>query len=330
MTITTRVFNEQTGSPFIIEAEGPSGDCPSGDCRLSELSAWKQEHSDFIQQKLLEHGAILVRNFGIDSLAHFNDFLGDFRHATLLDYAGGNSPRTKLLKGIYTSTEYPQEHFISLHNEFSYNDQWPEHLFFCCVTPPVKDGNTLIADGRKVLALLDPEVIEMFEQRKVTYIRNMHDGSGFFGPSWQETFETEDKDKVSEFCKKSNIDFEWKKDGGLKTTQLGLGVATHPITKEKAWFNQADQFHVSNHPRDYYDAMVDMCDGKLDELPQHACFGDGTEMTNEVLDSIRNAFKQLTIYFPWQKGDALILDNVLMAHGRAPFSGARKILVAMS
>ncbi|MFC6978839.1 TauD/TfdA family dioxygenase [Microbulbifer taiwanensis] len=205
-----------------------------------------------------------------------------------------------------------------MHNELSYTDQWPDHLFFCCVTAPEQYGNTLIADGRKILQLLDPEVVEMFEQRKVTYIRNLHDGTGFFGASWQDTFETQDKDEVTEFCKKSNIDFEWKKDGGLRTMQLGLGVATHPVTKEKVWFNQADQFHASNHPPDYYAAMVDMCGGKLDELPQHACFGDGSEMSDEVLDSIRNAFKQLTVYFPWRKGDVLIIDNMLMAHGRAP------------
>lgn len=325
MSITTKLFSEQTGSPFIIEASGSASDN-----KLPELTAWKQENSSFLRQKLLEHGAILMRNFGIDSVENFNEFLQNFKSSNLLDYAGGNSPRTKLLNGIYTSTEYPAEHFISLHNEFSYNEQWPELLFFCCAVAPIKDGNTLIADGRKVLQCLDPKVIEMFEQRKVTYIRNMHDGTGILGPSWQETFQTQDKDEVTEFCKKANIDTEWKKDGGLRTIQQGPGVVTHPITKEKAWFNQADQFHASNHPRDYYEALVDMCDGKLDQLPQHACFGDGSEMTREVLDSVRNAFKQLTIYFPWQKGDALILDNVLMAHGRAPFSGARRILVAMS
>ncbi|MFC6632383.1 TauD/TfdA family dioxygenase [Microbulbifer taiwanensis] len=325
MSITTKIYNELAGSPFIIEAEGPPGDF-----RLSELKEWKQANNDFFKEKLLVHGAVWLRNFGVDTVERFDESLQQFKTSGLLDYTGGNSPRTKLSTGIYTSTEYPPEYFISLHNELSYTDQWPDHLFFCCVTAPEQYGNTLIADGRKILQLLDPEVVEMFEQRKVTYIRNLHDGTGFFGASWQDTFETQDKDEVTEFCKKSNIDFEWKKDGGLRTMQLGLGVATHPVTKEKVWFNQADQFHASNHPPDYYAAMVDMCGGKLDELPQHACFGDGSEMSDEVLDSIRNAFKQLTVYFPWRKGDVLIIDNMLMAHGRAPYSGDRKILVAMS
>lgn len=329
MSITTKIYNEQSGSPFIVNAEGsPVG---SGEnSRLDALKEWKEENSEFLQEKLLIHGAVLIRNFGVNTVANFDAFLQLFKKSDLLDYTGGNSPRTKLSKGIYTSTEYPAEHFISLHNELSYSDQWPGHLFFCCVTPPGEKGNTLIADSRKMLQLLDPEIVEMFETRKVKYIRNLHGGSGFFGPSWQETFETKDQDEVSEFCKKSNIEFEWKDGENLRTYQTSPGVRIHPATKEKAWFNQADQFHPSNHPPRYYEALVDMCNGKLEELPTHACFGDGSEIPDKVFEDIRNAFKQLTIYFPWQQGDALIVDNLLMAHGRAPYSGPRKILVAMS
>ncbi|NJM52790.1 MAG: TauD/TfdA family dioxygenase [Blastocatellia bacterium] len=31
-----------------------------------------------------------------------------------------------------------------------------------------------------------------------------------------------------------------------------------------------------------------------------------------------------------EKGDILILDNILTAHGRMPFSGQRKIMLAMT
>lgn len=329
MLITTQIYNEQAGAPFIVEA-GRISNYSGKASKLESLNEWKEDNSEFLKEKLLAHGAILIRNFGVDTVTHFDEFLQFFKESSLLDYTGGNSPRTKLSKGIYTSTEYPAEHFISLHNEFSYSNQWPSHLFFCCVTPPNKNGNTLIADSRKVLQLLDPEVVEMFETRKVKYIRNLHGGSGFFGPTWQETFETQDRDQVSEFCQKSNIEFEWKKGDSLRTTQTGPGVEIHPITKEKVWFNQADQFHPSNHPPQYYQALVDMCNGQLEDLPTHACFGDGSEISDEVLANVRKAFKEHTIYFPWCQGDALIVDNLLMAHGRAPYAGPRKILVAMS
>ena len=33
--------------------------------------------------------------------------------------------------------------------------------------------------------------------------------------------------------------------------------------------------------------------------------------------------------FPWQQGDLMVLDNMLAAHGRSPYVGARQIAVAM-
>ncbi len=48
------------------------------------------------------------------------------------------------------------------------------------------------------------------------------------------------------------------------------------------------------------------------------------------MDHIRELYRQESVTFPWQEGDALLVDNVLVAHGRRPFSGPRKILVAMA
>jgi alpha-ketoglutarate-dependent taurine dioxygenase len=37
-----------------------------------------------------------------------------------------------------------------------------------------------------------------------------------------------------------------------------------------------------------------------------------------------------TVKFPWQRGDMLVLDNVLSMHGRATFDGPRRILTALT
>jgi alpha-ketoglutarate-dependent taurine dioxygenase len=36
------------------------------------------------------------------------------------------------------------------------------------------------------------------------------------------------------------------------------------------------------------------------------------------------------VIFPWSAGDVLILDNMLMMHGRQPYEGERRVLVAMA
>ena len=39
---------------------------------------------------------------------------------------------------------------------------------------------------------------------------------------------------------------------------------------------------------------------------------------------------QESVFFKWQEGDFLMLDNMLAAHGRSTFTGKRKVVVAMA
>jgi hypothetical protein len=44
------------------------------------------------------------------------------------------------------------------------------------------------------------------------------------------------------------------------------------------------------------------------------------------------AYHAETVSFPWQQGDLLMPrhDNMLVAHGRAPYTGRREVLVGMA
>jgi alpha-ketoglutarate-dependent taurine dioxygenase len=65
-------------------------------------------------------------------------------------------------------------------------------------------------------------------------------------------------------------------------------------------------------------------------MPQTSFFGDDSPIDVAVLKHIRETmFKQATV-FPWREGDVMMVDNILVCHGRMPFSGQRKILLAMT
>jgi alpha-ketoglutarate-dependent taurine dioxygenase len=86
---------EQNNFPYEFAAENP----------------WSSE-SSAIDAALLKHGAVLFKNFGIDTMQKFQNCMNAIS-GELASYVDGNSPRTKMAGSIYTSTEYPPEVPIS-------------------------------------------------------------------------------------------------------------------------------------------------------------------------------------------------------------------------
>jgi hypothetical protein len=190
-------------------------------------------------------------------------------------------------------------------------------------------GETPLADSRAILRSLDPAVADEFRRRQVRYIRNLHGGRGF-GLSWQTAFETQDRERVEEILRGANGTHEWTDQGGLRLSHVRPAVAAHPTTGEAVWFNQAEQFHPSAQAREVYQSMMAIYKGREDLLPQNACFGDGAPFDAEMLDEVRRTYERERVLFPWQVGDLVMIDNVLACHGRMPYTGARKILAAMT
>ena len=158
-----------------------------------DLAAWSKDNLQFIDTQLAKYGALLFRGFDVSSLPGFTEFTRAVS-PELLDYSEPSSPRTHLQDRIYTSTEYPADQWIQLHNEMSYAHAWPRRVFFFCDQPAQQGGETPIAFSRKVFELLDPRIRERFMQLKVMYVRNFGDGLDL---PWQHLFHTDDKDAVA-------------------------------------------------------------------------------------------------------------------------------------
>jgi alpha-ketoglutarate-dependent taurine dioxygenase len=286
------------------------------------LTQWATNNREFISQRLQRHGGILFRGFNLNSVDEFELFLRSLV-GDLLEYSYRSTPRTQVSGRIYTSTEYPAHQTIPLHNEMSYSRNWPMALGFFCVEVAPEGGETPIADSRKVFKLIDPAISERFERKHVMYVRNYGDALDL---PWQDVFQTEDRAEVEAYCRSAEIEFEWKSEDKLTTRQVCQAIATHPHTGEQVWFNQAHLFHVSNLEPEIRESLLSSADG---EPPRNACYGDGSPIEEDALEQIRAAYAKEMVVFPWHKGDVLLLDNMLVAHGRKPYRGPRKIVVGM-
>ncbi len=319
----SRLLYPDKSLPLLLDAQ----DSPLETRTLQSLIEWIAANRALLESWLSRYGAVLLRGFAIDTPEEFETVVQAVQPA-LLDYVGGDSPRTRITGKVYTSTEYPETYRISLHNELSYAHKWPRKIFFYCAVPPAQGGETPIVDCRQVFQALDPQLRERFRRRKIMYVNNLHGGDGM-GKSWQDAYETNDRSEVMSFLSAAGVDFKWDDRGNLRTNQVREAVIAHPVTGQMVWFNQAEQWHPSTLDLKNRRAMKAL-GMKEEDLPHYATYGDGGPLDENELNDIRALMREKAVCFSWQQGDVLVLDNVLVAHGRNPFKGPRKILVAMA
>jgi alpha-ketoglutarate-dependent taurine dioxygenase len=174
-------------------------------------------------------------------------------------------------------------------------------------------------------AAIDPEVRERFAEKGWMYMRNFGEHLGL---PWQAVFQTSDRSAVDRYCAEHGIEAEWRDGNRLRTRARRAAIVRHPRTGDWLWFNHAVFFHVSTLAPPVRDLLLAEYDEP--DLPANTYYGDGTPIAADTLDMLRAAYQRSTVTFPWQRRDLLLVDNMLVAHGRAPFAGPRRVLVAMA
>ncbi|WP_224360462.1 TauD/TfdA family dioxygenase [Hyalangium versicolor] len=287
------------------------------------LEQWIGSNLELLDEKLLRHGGILFRGFGVNTPEQFHQVVGAFR-GQLLDYMERSSPRSRVTDKVYTSTEHPADQRILFHNELAYSNRWPRALFFGCIRASPVGGETPIGDSREVLRRLSPGTRRRFEELGVMYVRYLGGGLGLH---WRDVFQTERREDVERYCEQNGLTLEWDGDR-VRTRSVRPAIRKHPRTGEEVWFNHGYFFNLHSIPpalRENIFASVSQ-----HELPFNTFFGDGSEIPEEMIREISEVHDAVGVTFPWKQGDVLYIDNMLTAHSRNPFQGDRTILVSMS
>jgi alpha-ketoglutarate-dependent taurine dioxygenase len=297
--------------PLIITGEGRAAD------RL-------ERERQALRAQLTEHGALLFRGFDIGGVEGFEAAVRALSGPPLT-YTEQSSPRTRIAGNVYTSTEYPPHAEIPLHNEMSYQAVWPLTLFFYCIEPPHTEGATPLAATRDVYRAIDPSVREEFERRRWMLVRNY---GADIGLRWWTVFGTEDSAEVERLCRAGGIDVEWTGAEGLRTRAIRDAVHRHPVTGEAVWFNHIVLFHTSSLDNAVREGLLEVYG--LDGLPNNTYYGDGAAIPDDVVEHLRQCYRTASTRFDYQRDDLLVIDNMAVSHGREPFTGPRKIAVAMA
>ena len=286
-----------------------------------DLPAWCASHRAELDGYFDKYGAVLFRGFHLSGAADFEGVASAIASDLFAEY--GDLPPEAASERIYGSTPYPPDKMILFHNEGSHLSSWPLRQFFFCVVPAADRGETPLLDCRAVCDALDPEILDQFASKGLTYVRNFSEG---IDVPWQEFFHTDNQSDVERTCAEGGMTCEWTEEG-LRISQAAQAVTTHPRTGERIFFNQVQLHHVSCLDPETRTALRQLFADE--DLPRNVYFGDGSPIPDELIDRIGQTYEDLCVEFPWEAGDLIAVDNMLVAHARRPFGGERKILVAM-
>jgi alpha-ketoglutarate-dependent taurine dioxygenase len=290
----------------------------------SSAAQWAAEHQDTLRAVAAEHGCVLVRGLGLRDAA---EIYAVFRGlaTSLMTEKEAFAQRQAYSDGLYSSSKWPPNQPMCMHHELSYALEFPGLMLFACLIAAAQGGATAVADAPTVLRALPAELVTRFEREGWLLIRNYnHD----IGASVAAAFGTDDRSSVESYCRANAIEFEWQRDGGLRTRQRRSAVIRHPGTGQRCWFNQVaflNEHALDPEVRGY---LVDAYGA--DGLPFNTRFGHGDPIGQDVVQLLNEIYAANTMRQPWQAGDLMLVDNVRTAHSREPYSGPREVLVGMT
>jgi hypothetical protein len=298
--------------------------CKTSGATLADAIEWVRAHRDELLEKCGQHGAILFRGLPLNSPEDCDAFASAFA-LTNFPYIESlsNAVRVNYSERIFSANEAPADVTIYFHHEMAQTPIYPAKLFFFCQTPAEAGGETPLCRSDVLferLAERCPEFAKNCEEKGLRYSNVMpaeNDPKSGMGRSWKSTLRAETREEAEARLKEIEYDWEWLPDGSLRATTPVLPAVRDVGQGRKAFFNQ----------------LIAAFQGWKDDRndPSKAIrFGDGSLLDRDAVNIATELAYEIAFDLPWQKGDAVLVDNFVTMHGRRTFKGTRKVLASLA
>ncbi len=239
-----------------------------------------------------KHGVLLFRGFqnDFDRFVEFSNSLSqDFQ-----DYTGGFLKRKEINGNptVLTVNDFQTE--IKLHGEMYYQKHHPAMIWFYCNQPPVKDGQTVVCDGKQFYREMSDSLKNLFQENKLKY------PSKLSKEAWQQRYRTEDINTLKKFFADNDIQISINED----------------LSINKAYTRSAFNQSKDENELVFINGLL----GAKAINPNLICFDDDSEITEEIVSDLNAIADRITVEIDWQQGDILMIDNERIMHGRRAFS----------
>ncbi len=284
---------------------------------------WVTQERQQLLEQASRHGAILFRDFPIQTAEDFDSFVAAFG---LQNFAYkdslSNAVRVNRTERVFTANEAPPNVTIFLHHEMAQTPIYPSRLFFFCEQPAEVGGATPLCRSDVLIERMMeacPQFVADCRQRGLKYSNVMPldaDRQSGMGRSWKDTFRAADRAEAEQRLRELGYHWEWLDDGCLRATTPVLDAVRELPDGRRTFFNQ----------------LIAAFQGwKDDRNDPHKSitFGDGTPLDPAMVDLATELAEAITFDVPWQAGDVALVDNYVTMHGRRTFEGTRKVLASL-
>ena len=315
--IDQQQIHGDTRFPFVYSCQNP-------DTTLAEAVTWISDNKDELLHAASDHGAVLFRDFPLQSAEDFDRFVGTFDLSNFpYSKSMSNAVRVNRTARVFSANEAPPDVKIFFHHEMAQTPIFPARILFFCEIPAQEGGATPICRSDVLYDRLNdehPEFVAACESKGLRYSNVMpgvDDPNSGMGRSWQSTLSVQTREQAESRLNELGYEYNWQDDDCLRVTTPVLPAVRESTGGRKAFFNQLIAAYCG-----WKDTRNDPSDAI-----RH---GDGSRLDSDAVMRAVDIAYELAFDVPWQAGDAVLIDNTLVMHGRRPFKGSRKVLASLA